>query len=252
MNWPPPPRLLSLGFQSVLLVASVIVVMGVVIHTPNSAAAPSAPSITITPAPAKGQFDDRETVQVSAGPNSLFVPRSRVVILECADPGGDPALLPLSMATCDENTIQGDTTVVQADGSFVEKGYALYALPSKLLGEQTNWQPVCNSTSECVLFVGENQNDFSRPKSFSHPFSISAAPGTAATDRSSATPVTPPVTPTVSVAGAPAVSAAVSLTPATLAFTGLGPWLWVVGAVGMVLLLVGLVGVPIVARGSRR
>ena len=208
-------------------------------------AATGNPAITITPGSTNGKFSDGESVKVSVGPNSLFVPLSRVVILECADPGGDAANLPTSFSTCDGNTIQGNTTVVQSDGSFAEPNYSLYALPSKALGEQANWLPVCSPASECVLFVGENQNDFTQPKAFSRPFFMAASanpPATAAT--------TPSATPLPSPASA-SVSASVSLSPTTLAFTGPSSSLMALAVLGAGLSLAGVLGARRIRRSGQ-
>ena len=56
-------------------------------------------------------YQNGQTVSVSVGPNSLFVPQLGVVILECADPGGTVANLPTASIDCDGNTIQGDTVL---------------------------------------------------------------------------------------------------------------------------------------------
>lgn len=219
------PALGALGFIAVLVTAG----------SATAGAASGPPSVTIRPAATGGKFIDQQVVEVSVGPNSTFVPHSRVVILECADPGGDSAHLPTSLINCDENTIQPDTTVVQADGSFVEAKYTLYALPNSLLGEQANWQPVCNLTNSCVLFVGENQNDFTEPKVFSTPFLMT--PSSAAPLRSvPASAATDPVSP------------AVSLSASELAFTGLSQWLLVLAGIGLSLVLLA----TLAARRVRR
>ena len=81
--------------------------------------------------------------------------------------GGQPAD---GQHDCDGNTIQGISILVANDGSFSESTYQVYALPSPVLGEQPNAQPICNQTNYCVLYVGQNQNDFTAPKVFSAPF----------------------------------------------------------------------------------
>ncbi len=207
----------------------------VVAYRPGPAAA-ATPTVTISPGPASGAFTSGESVTVTVGPNSLFVPHTRVNMIECADPGGSAANLPTSLSTCDANTIEADTVLVQPDGSFVEHGYTLYALPNEVLGEQSNWQPVCNRTNQCVLYVGEDQDDFTQPKIFSAPFAFtSSAP---AITVSGTTPTTT----------AAAVSAGVSLAPSTLAFTGSSSALLWLAASGLCLLGGGLVGRRILRR----
>ena len=76
--------------------------------------------------------------------------------------------LPTSVATCDGNTIQGNTILVAADGSFSEHGYQVYALPNVHNSERT--QTLCRCAVEkkiCVLYIGQNQEKFTAPKMFS-------------------------------------------------------------------------------------
>jgi hypothetical protein len=128
------------------------------------------PKITITADP----YHNGETISLSVGPNKFFRPYGRVNLLECADPKGKTANLPRDESTCDGNTIQGNTILVKKNGSFSEKGYQLFALPSTTLGELANGQPVCNPKHTCVLYVGEDQTNFNAwPKEFSPPFVIS-------------------------------------------------------------------------------
>ncbi len=119
-------------------------------------------------------FHDGQTIKVSMGPNKIFVPYSLINILECADPGGTVANLPTQYIQCDGNTIQGDSVIIQPNGSFSESDYTVYKLPSRALGEGPTYIPVCDTTHQCVLFVTENQNDFTKPKVFSHPFTETA------------------------------------------------------------------------------
>jgi hypothetical protein len=138
----------------------------------------AAPTVTLS---STSNLHSGQTVAVSVGPNTFFSPNARVNMLECADPGGTVANLPKDDSTCDGNTIQADTVLVGSNGSVSESGYTMYALPSATLGEQSNIQPVCNLTNPCVLFVGENQNDFTAPKIFSAPFTIAPASSTVIT-----------------------------------------------------------------------
>ena len=216
-------------------VVLVVLVTTGVLSEGGTAHAVGGPDVTVSPGPANGSYRDQQVVRVSVGANRTFTPNSRVVILECADPGGSVANLPTSFSACDENTIQPDTTVVHADGSFSETAYTIYALPNAQLGEQANWQPVCGANHPCVLFVGEDQNDFSQAKAFSAAFEVNgsaAAPTAPASGPSGAA-----AAPATASAAAPA-SAAVSLAPSQLAFTGLSDW--AAGLVALGLLLVGL------------
>ena len=229
--------------QSLTRVATVTVLVAlssvmVVAYRPTMAAA-ATPTVTISPGSSSGAFTNGQTVTISVGPNSLFAAHSRVNMIECADPGGSQANLPTSLSTCDANTVEGDTVLVQPDGSFVEHGYTLYALPNEVLGEQSNWQPVCNRTNQCVLYVGEDQNDFTQPKIFSAPFAFTTAAAVIAVG--GAAPATPTTT-------TPAVSTGVSLAPATLAFTGAPDGALWLAASGLSLLGAGLVGRRILRR----
>jgi hypothetical protein len=214
------------------------------VWTPGVAAA-ATPSVTLTPAPAKGTYGNAENVTVSVGANSMFAPNSRVSIIECADPGGAAAHLPTSLSGCDEDTIQGNTVLVQSDGSFVEHGYTLYSLPNATLGEKATWLPVCDPTHQCVLYVGENQDDFTQPKIFSQPFAVTSTASTGTNGAvAAAEPATTPTTPTT-------ISTAVSLPPATLAFTGAPDDVgWLVAA-GLGMIALGILGRRAVRRSDR-
>lgn len=138
------------------------------------ATASSPPSLTITPGP----YHSNQHIAVSVGPNHFFTPYSRINIIECADPGGAKKHLPVNVDACDGNTIQGNTILVQRDGSFSERGYQLYALPNRpQLGETSDTRPLCNAKHACVLYIGQNQEKFTAPKMFSAPFTLTAPSG---------------------------------------------------------------------------
>ncbi len=210
---------MATGGISVVLLALVVAFAVAVAWHPGTAAA-AGPSVVVKPT--LSTYADGQSVAVSVGPNSLFTPHLRIAVIECADPGGTASGLPTSISTCDENTVQPDTVLVQPNGSFSEPDYTLYALPNIALGEQGNWQPVCNQTHKCVLFVGEDQDDFTKPKVFSAPFAFTSTAPTLAgrvTTGATSSPTIP-------------VSASVSLPAATLAFTGTSdatPWLVALG-----------------------
>jgi hypothetical protein len=137
------------------------------------AAAVAAPTLHITP---NGPYHNGQIIRVSVGPNRFFKPYSRINILECADPKGKQSNLPKSDFTCDGNTIQGNTVLVRKNGSFTARGYQIFSLPNEAtLGELASGQPVCNPKHPCVLYVGENQGDFTWPKEFSNPLTISTS-----------------------------------------------------------------------------
>jgi hypothetical protein len=137
--------------------------------SPVGAASP--PSFHLTPGP----YYSGEKITLSVGPNHFFRPYAHINILECADPEGKKAALPINENNCDGNTIQGNTVLIAKNGSFSEHGYVLYALPNlTALDEQAGGRPICNKGHECVLYVGENQSSFTWPKLFSPPFVISS------------------------------------------------------------------------------
>jgi hypothetical protein len=153
----------------------------------------STPTVTltgtssVTGSPALTTFTDQQVIGVTVSANSVFTPGQGINVLECADPGGTAGNLPTSDATCDGNTIDGDNIIVAADGSFEEvaggdggtlSGYTVYALPSSVLDEQPDGQPVCNATNACVLYIGQNQNDFTQPYVWSQPFYVASSVGT--------------------------------------------------------------------------
>ena len=126
--------------------------------------------LTITPGP----YHDGQAIKISVGPNKHFTPFASIKILQCSDPGGTTANLPTSaLLHCDGNTIQGNTVLVGRDGSFSQDGYVVYVLPNTSLGESPDSKPVCNQTNSCVLYIGQNQENFTAPKIFSPPFTVS-------------------------------------------------------------------------------
>jgi hypothetical protein len=225
----------------------------------QDAGASTPPSVALSPG---GNYTDGQSISVSVGPNRYFTPHAGVKILECADPGGSTANLPTDDSSCDGNTIQGDSLLVASDGSFSESSYQVYLLPNAVLGEQSNNQPICNQTHACVLFVGQNQNDFTAPKVFSAAFLISPGSGTTTSTAAGSSGSKPGSSATTtSTTAAPATSAAVSVTGGQTSSTGsvsgsladTGPaaeLTWLVVS-GLGLLLSGAVGRRLVLRGTR-
>ena len=186
---------------------------------------------------------------------------ARVNVIECADPGGLASNLPKDITTCDGNTIQGNTILVGSDGSFSQTGYTVYLLPSSSLGEQGNFKPVCNQTNYCVLYVGQDQNDFTAPKVFSAPFLIAPGSGTTTTTSTSTgssgssgstgTPGAQTTSTTTGVGSSVSLATTPASTSAALANTGLpaaSGWLLLVG---IALLVSGAFGRRRVIRGSQ-
>ena len=202
-----------------------LIVGGSFVGLPQAPAAAATPTVTVTPT-VQGATNTSvysgEVVVVSVGANSLFTPGAKVNILECADPAGTVAALPTSISNCDGNTIQGATLLVQSNGSVVDDQYTLYQLPNAVLGEQSNAQPVCNGSNQCVLYVGEDQNDFTQPKLFSAPFAIGQAPD-GSSSGSSAVSIAPPTS--LAASDGSAATGALALTGVPEAL----PWLILLG-----------------------
>jgi len=165
----PKRRRLWLSVIAAVVVVGVVAVI-IALTTGKSTSSSSRPIVVLTPAPGS-PYRDGQQINVSVGPNKLFVPYSRIILIQCSDPGATVANLPKSDIGCDGNTVPGYSTLVNKDGSFANK-FTLFSLPNTLLGEPADNAPVCNLTHACVLFVGEDQTNFTAPKVFSAPFTI--------------------------------------------------------------------------------
>lgn len=167
-------------------------------------------------------FASGQTIDVTIPANSDLQPGNKVNILECGDPGGTVANLPTDITGCDGKTVQGDTVLVQSNGSVSYDSYSVFALPNgPSLGESSTDAPACNLTNECVLYVGENQNDFTAPHVFSQPFYVapeSGDSGTPAGDGASQNLAfsSAPAHPYVGFSYTPAVAAGPSGNPVTV------------------------------------
>ena len=96
---------------------------------------------------------------------------SAIFILECSAPNG---VIPTQPSVCDGNTINGNTILPATDGSFSYTNYTLYATPDSVsLGENSS-SPACGDTAatECILYIGNDQLDFTKPHLWSAPFYI--------------------------------------------------------------------------------
>jgi len=121
-------------------------------------------------------FSSGQVIQVKIPTNSTLRPGAGIKIVECAAPRG---VVPTDPSSCDGTTIQGDTVLVTKDGSVdytrtkTTSGYTVYALPDRhSLGEGPGGLPVCNTTHLCVLYIGQNQLDFTAPHYWSEPFTV--------------------------------------------------------------------------------
>ena len=172
-------------------------------------------------------------------------------ILACADADGKADDLPLSAATCDGLTINtGRTINVASDGSVDKTDYTIYKLP--MTSEPSDQSTVCNGTSACVLYIGQDQNDFNQPHVWSQPFLVSCTGATCGDSTSSSVAAPTTSSPSGSQPAGSNADSSASVTlgsasadsppPSQLAATGPTqalPWLAVGGGV---FLTVGFIG----------
>ena len=203
------------------------------------------PTVTLS----AGPYADGESVTVSGGgfPAPDGDP-SGIVVIECADPGGTAANLPVDATTCDGATENPLPIVTSASGSF-SSPYTLSALNGEHGAANIN----CDATDFCVLWVGVDYNDAftSGAHAFSKPFEISGAaapPPASAVTTTTTTPVAP-----VSAAASATDTPVVTPTPGTgsdgaLANTGPSALLPVLGGLGLTLMLAGSLGRRLLLR----
>jgi Big-like domain-containing protein len=132
----------------------------------SNAAQPQVPFTAGTP------FSSGQQITVTVPSNSLFVASNSIHIVECAAPNG---VVPSVASACDGNTIQGDTIHPLANGSFTYTAYDVVATPDPFNGD-TSGSPVCGSTSatECILYIGLDQTNFTANHVWSQFFSVAA------------------------------------------------------------------------------
>jgi hypothetical protein len=154
---------------------------------PNSAV----PVGTVT---AGTPFSSGQQINIVIPANSIFVSTTSLNVVECAAPNG---VIPTSPSACDGNTIQGQSLFPNSDGSVNFQAatgslYPVYATPDPNIGD-TNTSPACGSTSatECILYIGENQNDFTQPHVWSQPFYVKANGTDSGADPGDGTPEVP-------------------------------------------------------------
>jgi len=119
-------------------------------------------------------FDSGQNINVVVPANGVFTSTTTAIhIVECSAPNG---VIPTLTSACDGNTINLNTAFPTATGAFTYNGFTVYALPDSVsLGEGTGG-PVCGNTlaTECILYIGPNQLDFTVPHLWSQPFLIKA------------------------------------------------------------------------------
>jgi hypothetical protein len=169
------PKVVATTAIVVAIVVALVLTLTSGGHSSSTAGADGRPVVVLTPPPGSSAYHNNQQFQLSVRPNKYFAPYSRIVVLECGDPGGQTANLPKSDTGCDGNTVQGYSILVNKDGSFSTSNYQLMSLPNTVLGEPADNRPVCNQSKPCVLYVGQDQTNFTAPKVFSLPFTIVAA-----------------------------------------------------------------------------
>ncbi len=139
---------------------------------PNSGDTVPGAAAAVTPFTANTPFSSGQNINVVVPAGSLFNPNLNINIVECAAPGG---VVPTDPANCDGNTINGPTLKPNADGSInfqtkTSSLYQLFALPDANLGETGG--VTCNLSNSCVLYIGQDQGDFTQPHVWSQAFFV--------------------------------------------------------------------------------
>jgi len=119
-----------------------------------------------------GPFSSGQNINVVVPANTLFSPNTNINIVECEAPQG---VVPTDPSACDGNTINGPTLKPAADGSInyqtkTQNLYPIFALPDPNLAETSG--PKCDATDACVLYIGDDQLDFTQPHVWSQPFYV--------------------------------------------------------------------------------
>ncbi|HEY1439524.1 MAG TPA: Ig-like domain-containing protein, partial [Mycobacterium sp.] len=125
---------------------------------------------------AAAPFSSGQTINIVIPANSAFAApdnTTSIKVIECAAPNG---VIPTQTTACDGNTIQGPTVTANTDGSFTLSGYTVYALPDSVSLGEGGTGVTCGATAatECILYIGNNQNDFTAPHLWSQFFFIQA------------------------------------------------------------------------------
>ena len=149
---------------------------------------------------------------------------SAINVLECSAPNG---VVPTNPASCDGNTIQGNTILPATDGSFTFDDYTIYALPDAATFGESPGGVTCGQTAatECILYIGDNQNDFTQPHLWSSPFFVAPSSSDSGTPAGDGSPPAVASTPDASlstVVASPATATADGTDFSTVIVTLLG------------------------------
>ena len=174
---------MRMGLRAIALTAAASIGVGLVstvaLVAPAAASGPADGSVVAgATAPQVGAvantpFSSGQLVNVVIPANTDLPRTANVNLVECSAPGG---VVPTSPSACDGNTIQGPSIHPRSDGSLdlhaqTATYYSVYALPNlNSLGETSG--PACDLTNPCMLYIGDNQNDFTAPHYWSPAFSV--------------------------------------------------------------------------------
>ena len=164
----------------------VLAVAGALSFFPGRATA-AGPAVTIP----TGNPTDGQSISISGtGFPSRSADPTGLQIIECSDPGGTAAGLPIDATEC-EATVQ--KSVFQDNTGSFSSTYTIVAL------NPGNSSIQCDSTHFCVLWVGVDYNTaFTINSAFSSAFEIQGSTTTTTTTPSSTTTTTPTSTTTTS------------------------------------------------------
>ena len=124
--------MLQLSGIGCLVAGAVTLGLGVGVGATEPASGSIVPGAAVAVAPftAGTPFSSGQNINVVIPANSAFAgSATNVNIVECAAPNGVP---PTDVTACDGDTIQGNTIIPNADGSFAYDGYTLFALPDSI------------------------------------------------------------------------------------------------------------------------
>jgi hypothetical protein len=169
-------KLLSSLSKRMLLVGSLVIVCvtaGLVglasADIPNGSQIPDS-AVPISPFTAGTPFSSGQTISVVVPTNTVLPAHQDVVIAECAAPDD---VIPTLTSACDTATAT-QQTIFPSGGAIDYKNFQVFALPDVYtLGESPTGQPVCDLTDECVLYIGNNVEDFTQPHFWSQGFFVS-------------------------------------------------------------------------------
>ncbi len=110
----------------------------------------------------------------------LFTPTTLVHVVECSAPNG---VIPSSPSACDGNTIgdaspEADGSMDYANDSTSGNLYTVYYLPDSYTLKEPSTGPQCGNTAatECILYIGDDQGNFTANHVWSQPFFVDPDP----------------------------------------------------------------------------